>query len=232
MNINNLISDMSAPRIPDLNEPRRELKIHGEDEQIIDDAIEELDRSNLKTEDLYEVFSDWQTKKTLTSKRIFVSTSILVAAAAWIGIDYTELSFFGLKVANGSPERFIIFVLISIFASGVFYEFSRRIDSSVRNAKIKHINNDLGNLLNPVQALDGAMERNNIDDFVDLYFDFRSSLSSSRHDAVDVYRAVKFYRENLAPAGIGLNLVTLAEHLIVYSIAAIALFSLTKQLMQ
>lgn len=223
---------ISLPKIPDPSAPRRELSIYEEDEQIIDGAIEELDRSSLKTEDLFDVFSDWQTKKTLTSKRIFVSTSILVAAAAWIGVDYTELSFFGLKVANGSSERFLIFVLTSIIAGGVFHEFSRRIDSSVRNARIKHINSDLKDLIKPIEAVDGAMERNNIDDFVDLYFDFRSSLNSSRHDAIDVYRAVKFYKKNLSRAGIGLSVVTLAEHLIVYSIAAIAVFALAKQLVQ
>lgn len=232
MNIDNLTSGMSMPGIPDPTAPRRALNIDKEDEEIIYSAINELDRSDLKAEDLYEVFSDWQTKKTLTSKRIFISTSILVAAAAWIGIDYTELSFFGLEVANGSPDRFIIFLLISIFASGVFYEFSRRIDSSVRNARIKHINNDLKSLVQPIEYVDDAMERNNVDDFVDLYFDFRSSLDSARHDAIDVYRAVKFYKNNLSRAGVGLNIVTLSEHLIVYSTSAVAIFSLARQLLQ
>lgn len=232
MNIDNLMSGISPPGIADPNAPRRELKIDQEDEQIIENAIKELERSNLKTDDLYGMFSDWQTKKTLTSKRIFVSTSILVAAATWIEIDYTELSFFGLKVASGSADRFIIFVLISIIVSGIFYEISRRIDSSVQNSKIKHINGDLKSFIKPIQALDGAMKRNNIENFVDLYFDFRSSLVSTQHDAIDVYRAVKFYRENLSRAGIGLNFITLAEHIIVYSIAAIALFSLAKQLVQ
>ncbi|WP_252106042.1 MULTISPECIES: hypothetical protein [unclassified Halomonas] len=230
MNIDNLMSGMSTPRISDPTAPRRELNIEKEDEQIIESAIEKLDRSNLKTEDLYDVFSDWQTKKTLTSKRIFFSTSILVVAAAWIGIDYTELSFFGLEVANGSPERFIIFVLVSIFASGILYELSRRIDSTVRSARIKHVNGDLNSLVQPVKAVDKVMESNNIDDFVDLYFDFRSPLNSSQHDAIDVYRAVKFYNSNLSRAGVGLGLVTLVEQLIVYSIAAIAIFSLVQQL--
>jgi len=232
MNFDNFTSGLPMSRISDPSAPRRELKINKEDIQVIDGAIGKLERSNLKTEDLYEVFSDWQTKKTLTSKRIFVSTSILVASSAWIGIDYTELSFFGLEVANGSPKKFLIFVLVSIFASGIFYEFSRRIDSSVKNAKTKHINGDLKNLVQPIEDLDGAMQRNNIDNFVDLYFDFRSSLNTSHHDATDVYRAVKFYKNNLSRAGIGLSLVTFIECLIVYSFAAFAILTLIKQLLQ
>ena len=124
----------------------------------------------------------------------------------------------------------MIFVLLSICVSGVFYEFARRIDSSVRNARIRYINSDLKSFVKPIEAIDGAMARNNIDDFVDLYFDFRSSLSSSQHDAIDVYRAVKFYQKNLSRAGFGLSLVIITENLIIYLVAAGALFSLVKQL--
>jgi len=126
----------------------------------------------------------------------------------------------------------MFFVLISILASGIFYEFSRRIDASVRNARIKIVSSDLKDLVNPIESIDGAMKRNDINDFVDLYYDFRSSLSAPKHDAIDVYRAIKFYKKNLSRAGIGLSIVIMSEHIIVYSIAAIALFSLTKQLVQ
>lgn len=230
MNFDNLRSGLAIPETPTPTDPRRELNIHGEDETIIDGAIEELDKSNLKTEDLFEVFSDWQTKKTLTAKRIFVSTSILVAAAAWIGIDYTDLSLFGLKVANGSPDKFITFILLSIVVSGIFYEFSRRIDASVRKARINNINNDLKSLVQPIGAIDEAMKRNSIDDFSDLYFDFRSPISSGRHDAIDVYRAVKFYQKNLSKAGFGLTVVTIMEHTVTYAIAVFAVAVLAMQL--
>lgn len=232
MKIGNRWSGTSVPKISDPTAPPRELNIHEEDEAKIHDAIDELDRSNLDTDSLYEVFNDWQTRKTLTSKRVFVSTSIIVAAAGWVGIDYAELSFFGLRVANGSPERFLVFVLLSIVASGIFYELSRRIDSSVRKARIGRIINDLKSLIIPVADIDEAMRRNNVNSFVDLYFDFRSSMNSGQHHAIDVYRAVKFYRNNLSSAGVGLTLVTVAEHVIVYSIAAIALIALVKELTQ
>ena len=233
MSIDKLIPGMSMARAYNPLAPRRELNIHDGDEDVINSSIEKLDKSSLKVEDLYEVFNDWQTKRTLTSKRVFVSTSIIVASAAWIGVDYTDLSFFGLKVAYGSPVRFVIFVFLSILASGFFYEFSRRIDSSVRNAKIKHINSDLKGLMEPVKAIDEVMRRNNISSFKDLYFDFRSSVPSvSQHNAVDVYRAVKFYGNNLSNAGVGLSIVAILEQVIVYSVAVFSLAALASQLIQ
>ncbi len=232
MNLDNLRSSFLSPGIPNFGEPKRELDIQGEDEGVINESIKELEKSNLKTEDLFKVFSDWQTKKTLTSKRIFISTSVLVASAAWIGIDYTDLTFFGVKVANGSPDRFIAFILLSIVISGIFYEFSRLIDASVRQAKINHINGDLNGLVKPISTIDGVMDRNDIESFSDLYYDFRSSLSGGGHDAINVYRAVKFYENNLSKAGLGLTVVTVMEHALTYSIAVFSLVVLTKQLVQ
>ena len=200
-------------------------------EIIVDSSIHKLDKSSLKIDDLYEVFNDWQTKRTLTSKRVFISTSVLVTSAAWIGVDYTDLSFFGLKVSNGSPVKFLIFVLLSIIASGIFYEISKQIDKTVRRAKVNHVSNDLKGLLEPINAIDEVMKRNEIDSFNDLYYDFRSSsLSAGGHDGIDVYRAVKFYKKNLSRAGIGLSIVTILENFVVYSVAVFSIVALVMQL--
>lgn len=228
MDIDKLTSGFSMPRVADPTVPRREIDLQDGDEKIIHESIAKLDKSRLDTDELFEVFNDWQTKKTLTSKRIFVSTSLLVSAASWVGVNYTELTLFGLKLSNGNPERLIIFILISIIMSGIFYEVSRRIDSSVRKAKISHINRDLKELREPMRAIREVMERNNVSSFSDLYYDFRSSLlnASAKHDAIDVFRAIDFYDKNLSGAGKGLNLVTMAEQLLIYLIAGYAIIAL------
>jgi len=218
MDIDKLTSGFAMPRVADPTAPRREIDLQDGDEKIVHESIAKLDKSRLDTDELFEVFNDWQTKKTLTSKRIFVSTSLLVSAASWVGVNYTELTLFGLKLSNGNPERLIIFILISIIMSGIFYEVSRRIDSSVRKAKISHINRDLKELREPMRAIREVMERNNVSSFSDLYYDFRSSLlnANAKHDAIDVFRAIDFYDKNLSGAGKGLNLVTMAEQLLIY----------------
>lgn len=227
MDINKITSAISMPKVADPTAPRREIDLQEGDEKIVYESIDKLDKSRLNTEDLFEVFNDWQTKKTLTSKRIWVSTSLLVAAASWIGVDYTELTLFGLKLSNGNPERLIAFILILIILSGIFYEVSRRIDSSVRNAKISHISRDLKELREPMRAIREVMDRNNISSFSDLYYDFKSSLVvNNKHNAVDVFRAINFYDKNLTGAGKGLNLVTIAEQLVIYLIAAYAIVAL------
>lgn len=228
MDIDQIKSGLAMPRVSDPTAPRRKIDLQEGDEKIVYDSIAKLDKSGLDTKQLFEVFNDWQTKKTLTSKRIFVSTSLLVSIASWIGVNYTELTLFGLKLSNGNPDRLIILILISIMMSGIFYELSRRIDGSVRKAKISHINQDLKELRDPVRSIREVMDRNNVSSFYDLYYDFRSSLlnAHAKHDAVDVFRAINFYEKNLSRAGKGLSLVTMAEQLLINLIAVYAIVSL------
>lgn len=219
-----------AQKTAGIPSPKRKLKIPEEDVIIINNAINELDESSLKTEDLYEIFYDWQTKKTLTLKRLFLSTSVLVASATWIDIDYTNLSIFGLEVAEGSPKNFIVFILTIIILSGLFFQISRWIDTSIRKSKVTYITSALSNLDKEYNNITRVMERNKIESFNELYYDFRSALNSPGHNAIDVFRAVKFYKKNLTKARAGLSFITVSEYSIIYGVALFAAIVLVKEL--
>lgn len=220
MSTKDIMTGLSIPEPRDPFAAPREIDLSSEDVDIIEKSITKLDKSALNKDDLFEIFSDWQTKKTLTSKRVFVSTSILVVSASWIGVDFKELTVFGLKVANGSPDRFILFVLISIIISGIFYEISRKIDDAVRKARIIRTSQDIDDLKDPVEAVKKVMDRNDIKSFNELYYDFKSTnMASSHHDAVDVYYAVQFFFEHLSTAGKKFNVILFAEQIIIYSLA-------------
>lgn len=229
MDLDKITNHIAMPRMPDPMAPRREIDLPREDSVTVNESIAILKKSSSKKEQLFNIFDDWQTKRTLTAKRIFISTSIIVVAASWIGIDYMDLSFFGLKIASGSPQRFIIFILTTILLSGLFYEVSRRIDLSVRKAKITNVSQDLKALKEPVNAIDSVMERNNISSFGDLYFDFQS-LGTTDRDAINAFNAVHFYRKHLVGANQGLNALAVTELVIIYIIAAYASVALVYSL--
>lgn len=219
---------LSVPRIPDLTAPQREIELSQEDVTIVSDSIDRLKKSRINKEELFEIFDDWQTKRTLTAKRVLVSTSIIVTAASWIGIDYADLSFFGLKIANGNPERFIIFVLVAVLVSGLFYEASRRIDLSVRKAKIANLSHDLSSLEQPVADIDLVMDHNNISSFRELYFDFESSFHgvNQQHHAIHAFDALHFYQKHLKGTNRGHDILSFTEMTIVYMIALCAIIVL------
>ena len=69
------------------------------------------------------------------------------------------------------------------------------------------------------------MERHRVESFRKLYYDFKSAIeNASRHNAIDVFRAIKFYRKNLSKAGMGLSYVTKFEQIIIYTFATYATF--------
>lgn len=217
------------PGIKDPFAPKREIKLSTEDVEIVNRSITKLDQSGLNKDEVFEIFSDWQTKKTLTSKRIFISTSLLVVSASWIGVDFSELTILGLKVSNGSPSRFIVFVLISVVVSGIFYQLSRKIDASVRKARVIRADQDIEKLKEPVEAVDEVIERNGIKSFNKLYYDFKSSTlnaTANKHDAIDVYNAVRFYLNHLSIAGTRLRIISIAEEIIIYLLAFHAVVAL------
>ncbi len=233
MDINKLMPkhlNFATSQIPNqsIGAPQREIKLQEGDESIVEKSISKLENSKLNTDELFTVFNDWQTKKTLTSKRVFLSTSILVASASWIGVDYTDLTLFGLKLSNGNPGKLMIFILISIVVSGVFYWASSRIDANVRKAKISHINTDLKKLKVPIMDIQGVIIRNNISSFSNLYWDFNSALINPDrgHNAIAVFNAVNFYNENLSSTGKGLNVITIGEMLVIYLIALYAVIAI------
>lgn len=233
MDSHSLFGSLSTPSFKSPTESDREIEMSKEDESLADDSIRKLDESSLDTKDLFDVFDDWQTKRTLTSKRILVSTSVLVSSASWVGIDYTKLTFFGMKVADGAPIKFLLFIIAVILLSCAFYELSRRVDLSVRKAKIAHVDRDLKELIEPFNEIKGVMERNGINSVANLYFDFRSAISNgSKHNAIDVFRAIEFYREHLSRADMGLRVVTMGEQAIIYLVAAYAVVALINSITQ
>lgn len=225
MDFGKMMTDVKIPEIKNPMAPRREIPLSREEVATVGKSIAILKKSRSNQEKLFEIFDDWQTKKTLTAKRILVSTSIIVVAASWIGIEYKDLSFFGLKIASGSPERFIVFILMTILLSGFFYEISRRIDLAVQKAKIKNVSQDLKVLKKPVDDIGSVMKRNNISSFSDLYFDFQS-LGTTDRDAINAFNAVHFYREYLVGANQGLNVLAVIELGITYLISGSACVAL------
>lgn len=228
MDISKFKTQLAKPSFSGITEPSRKIKLSPGDEVTVYKAIQYLNQSKIRKRDVFKIFNDWQTQKTLTSKRIFVSSSLLVSAAAFIGVDYTELSLFGLKVSNGSPLKFLIFILISIVVSGVFYEVSRRIDISVRNAQVANIEKSILLLKEHVESLIRVMDKNEISSFKKLYNDFKPNnlLSPTVHDETESFDTVKFYQTHLVTAGKGLNVVVVAEQVIIYLIAINAIFAL------
>lgn len=196
-----------------------------EDRSRVESAMEQLSQSGLDVQRVFDLFQDWQSRRTLLAKRFFGSSAVIVGAVMWVGMDLSKFSFLGVTVEDGSLTRFIMFLLAFIVVSGVFFESSRRIDRRVQRANVARVRDELVNLGPVVDQLDEMAARYDIESVDDLLYDSREGIGTMTSD-IDAYDAVKFYQSHLKGAGVGLSLIERAELLAVYALALYALWSL------
>lgn len=210
--------------LPTLKDPPREIRLSNEDEQIVQQSIDALGRTGLETKLLFDIVQDWQTRRTVTAKRLFASASVVIAAVIWVGADFDKLSFFGFQVGEGSLFRFVAFLSSFIVVTGFMFEFSRRIDLSVRTARISLMEKELRDAGNTVDRVDEIVHRYKVRSANYLLRDFRRHIVRDAPDfsAIHAYDAVKLYREHLKGAGLGLRLIEKIEWVSLYLIAAYA----------
>lgn len=211
--------------VPDPFGPPHKLPLSDDDRNRAETALEQLDQSGLETRQVFELFQDWQSRRTLLSKRLLASASVIVAAVIWVGMDLSNLTFLGVKVQDGSLGRFVVFLGGFIVLSGVYFESSRRIDRNVQRAQIHRIADDLEKLVPVVDQLDEMANRYEVESGEDLLDDCRSRHRVEFGDA-KAYDAVKFYKKQLKGAGVGQSILEVVEILGIYVLAAYALAGL------
>lgn len=204
------------PTFHDPTAPKREINLSETDELTVQDALASLGRASSKTEKLFDVFAEWQSRRTYTMRRVLITSILVILVSAWVGVDYKEISILGLQVSNGNMQHFLIFLIAAVLASAVVYAASIGIDLTVRKAKIGYVSSEMKSLKACVATIDDILHRNEVDSFSDLYFDFVSALQNpGRHDAIDAYRAVKFYSERLSSPAWWRKCLVIAEQVLI-----------------
>jgi len=214
------------PTIRDPRAPSRQIKLSDADEQAAYTARKALSEFGLTIDQVFKVFRDWQSRQTVTAKRLLASSAMIFAAMTWIEMDLSEISFFGLEVSSTGAAKFSIFASAFIIVSGIMFEWCRRIDLAVRRANIEILRKNLQAGEKMVAELDALVARCKISSVDELFDDFRERLTVDISD-IQSYDAIRFYKTYLKRAGTGLRIVESAELLIVYPVAAYAVYGLS-----
>lgn len=80
---------------PDLTGPRREIELSAEQEKRAQEAITTLANSGLTVDELFAAFQDWQSRRTIVSRRFFLSAAALIGGSYWVGVDLSTISRIG-----------------------------------------------------------------------------------------------------------------------------------------
>lgn len=107
------------------------ITVNSKTAEQIKNAIGEITSTGLEIEEILEILQDWESRQLLTAKKIFATTAVLLAAAAFIGVDYRELTFWTLSEPAHAGRLTAVFFGMLVF-SGVVYFYQRAVDLKQR----------------------------------------------------------------------------------------------------
>ena len=86
--------------------------------------------------DLNETINAWETARTRSPKRLYITISAIILIAFISGIEFSSLPFLGLSTGSGNVVNFSICLWVVLLISGMLYQINRTIDLEYRNGKI------------------------------------------------------------------------------------------------
>lgn len=214
-----------TPRIlnpPSLVEPKREIHLDPETEELVELSINTLNQSGFEVADIFDIFHDWKSRQTKAARRVLISLSVLIGGTYWIGIDLSQASIWGLSLGDASLIRFLLLASAILLSSAILYLISRSLDSRVRSAKITRTTKVIGSCRKAARSLEQVVAKNRLKSVDDLIDDFSEPFQVHHPDAQDSYDAVRFYENELERAYTVRKWIDVAE---LVSVLAVGLYA-------
>ncbi|MDZ7767206.1 MAG: hypothetical protein U5K00_22800 [Melioribacteraceae bacterium] len=111
-------------------------------------AYRKLGQTNIDEEKPFELFKEWQSRKTRSIKRFVLSLSFLLTFAWIVNINIYEIQPLGLNVSEVNEKRFLGFLLVIHVVTFIYYRVQRSIDLNIKKARISLFEEDLNELIN------------------------------------------------------------------------------------
>ena len=167
-----------------------------EKDQLIED-VKAYNKTNVNFEQLFELLQEWQSLRMRVLRRTSLIFSLLILGAAWVGVDFSELNFFGLSAADGNLERLYGLLLFVLIVIGGLYVASLKADLSIRKAKIDEISNDLRSALQIYEKWMHVVTEAPLSNVNTL---FSKAYNRPNSKINQITKAVELYREKLINA--------------------------------
>ncbi|NGP90253.1 hypothetical protein [Fodinibius halophilus] len=199
MNLGNLGSfnfEMPKPNIPNLGQPPREIDLSPEEAFKVKKIMSNLASTGLTVDSLFDLFNDWQSNKTKSTKRFVLSFSFILSLTIVAGVNITEIDLFGVSVQDEMSALFLSSLATILVISFFYYIYLQNKDWEVHTAKTSYVDKSLKNCLNMVEQIDDILTKKDIKSAKDLFDDFKSSYDKSNLE-FEAYQAIKFYKNNL-----------------------------------
>lgn len=150
-------------------------------------------------EEILTALQDWESRSTLTAKKILTTLAAFLAVAHFIGFDYQKLSVIGLSNPD-NPVRVGDALLAILVYTAISFFWYRRIDLKHRAWKTSLVEKKIGDIEGSIAKIQNQIKRHDSIDFskVDLVYNAvsgQTKLASKSHSLTTYY----FYRDEFKP---------------------------------
>jgi len=185
-------------------------------------AANKLNNAELSIEKVFQLFSEWQSNKQKSAKRVAISLGLIVSLLYLVGGDLTSIGWIDDQVADEQSNIFL-FSLLLILVGSTFYLFRiRSLDLKVREAKLKVLNYGIKNGEKWVASLDEISDKKQQKLFVLL----NKHAKVHKDGAIESYLAIKFYQNELKASFDEFSLWQKLEWGTLIAIVAFSIFAL------
>lgn len=153
--------------------------------------------SKVSLDDILDILREWETRATLTAKKLFTTTALILAAAFIIQLDYSELGIAGISNANAANRTTFILAMI-LLSTGFAFWWHRSIDLKMRSWRTSIIKDRMEVI---GEALNRAIHDVGEDiDFrkTSIFYPVNNSLKPIQASSSPL-NAYYFYREHFLP---------------------------------
>lgn len=202
------------------------ITISEEQGQKIADLAHRLTRFQKGNAEVIKVFDDWQSRQLVANKRLFGTFAFILAAVHFIRIDYSNLSFAGIKTSGGEPFRIALALSLPIVLFGTLYFVQRRADREARSVNLDDLQADMDRgleILQEIRALAEVKDGTSVSGVT-----WERSSQPGKYSSLDQLRvrsiqALELYESRLRSSQSWINFVEISEP---YFLTAMALYGL------
>lgn len=182
-----------------MSEKSNKLNLSRSEIRDIKIVIRKFGNSNLKTEQLFDLFIDWQSSKTRSLKRFVLTFTFLLTMALILGVDITKIEPFGINVADVNKTYFLHSLLVVHIFTFIYFRVQRSVDLNVKKARISFFEMDLNEFIKLTDIVDEIIEASKAPNLSYLITEVTGTSVLRRRDEKvnSVYKAISFFKDKL-----------------------------------
>ena len=214
---------LNFPSVNNLMGPKREIEIPENIRDKVESAVTLIQGSDLSNDYIYSLFSDWKSKRTISSRRFVFAISFIVFVNSFLFLDLSEITLFGVDFSSGDHARFVFLYTFMVSSVLILYLFSMSVDRAVKKARLSEFDYYIKPCKKAVSYLESIKSDLGVDKIEDIVDDFSDRVSQD-FSYLKTLAAVDLYVNKLEKHSFLNKLLEFVEVVLIVTVSVFSIY--------